>query len=273
MLKKLQERAASLARHAFLRSRRLRDLAGFLPGRHAAEGKPDLGHLRFFKEEEACGPIQREEALLLFALVRVLRPRVVVEFGLHRGHSSLNFVLALPPGGELHSYDITESAAQIASRLFGGVAGFHYHHKSQESFSTEDVGGKEIDFVLLDAAHDLSLNVATFEKLRPSLAPRAILAIHDTGTWGRAHMRPEHLAWAADRPDGWLSAEEYVPWNEERRFVNWLLDAHPELSQLHLHSDRTLRHGLTLLQAGGRLAEIGAAAGAGRHGAPPPLPL
>ncbi len=254
MLGKLHKHASFLARRAFLRSRWLRDLVGFLPGRRAAELRPDLGHLRFFKEEDACGPIQRDEALLLFALVRVLRPRVVVEFGFHRGHSALNFLLALPPDGEIHSYDVTESAEQVASRLFAGTAKFHYHHKSQESFTLADVGGKEIDLVFFDAAHDLSLNVATFEKLRPCLAPRAVLAVHDTGTWRRTHMRHEHLAWAADRPHGWLSAEEYAPWDEERRFVNWLRDTHSELSQLHLHSDRTLRHGLTLLQASGRLA-------------------
>lgn len=254
MLNKLRAQTSFWARRVFLRSRWLRDLAGLLPGLAAAEHRPDLGHLRFFKEEAACGPIQQEEALLLFALVRVLRPRVVVEFGFHRGHSALNFLLALPPDGELHSYDISEGAAQMASQLFAGAARFHYHHKPQESFLPADVGGREIDLVLLDAAHDLDLNVATFEKLRPCLAPRAILAVHDTGTWWRAHMRHEHLAWAADRPHGWLSAEEYAPWDEERRFVNWLRETHPDLSQLHLHSYRALRHGLTLLQASGRLA-------------------
>lgn len=256
MLKPLQEQASYLARRAFLRWRWLRDLAGLLPGRLAAERRPDLGHLRFFKEEEACGPIQRDEALLFFALVRVLRPRVVVELGFHRGHSALNFLLALPPDGELHSYDVSESAAKIASRLFGGAARFHYHHKSQESFTPADVSGKEIDLVLFDAAHDLALNVATFEKLRACLAPGAVLAVHDTGTWRRACMRPEHLAWATERPSGWLSTDDYIPWNDERRFVNWLRDNHPELAQLHLHSDRTLRHGLTLLQASGRLATV-----------------
>jgi predicted O-methyltransferase YrrM len=256
MHNKLREQASFLAGRAFLRLRWLRNLSGLLPGRLGTEHQPDVHHLRFFKEEAACGPIQQEEALLFFALVRVLRPRVVVELGFHRGHSALNFLLALPPDGELHSYDVTESAAKIASRLFGGAARFHYHHKSQESFTPEDVGGKEIDLVLFDAAHDLPLNVATFEKLRACLAPGAVLAVHDTGTWRRACMRQEHLAWAAERPSGWLSAEEYVPWDEERRFVNWLRDTHPELSQLHLHSDRTLRHGLTLMQASGRLATV-----------------
>jgi predicted O-methyltransferase YrrM len=260
MLGKLQAQTSLWARRAFLRSRRLRDLAALLPGKPAAERRPDLGHLRFFKEGDACGPIQREEALLLFALVRVVRPRVVVEFGFHRGHSALNFLLALPPDGEIHSYDVAESAAQIASQLFAGAAAFHFHHKPQQSFLPADVGGREIDFVLLDAAHDFDLNVATLERLRPCLAPDAILAVHDTGTWRRTHMRREHLAWAADRPQGWLSADEYAPWDEERRFVNWLRETHPELSQLHLHSGRALRHGLTLLQASGRLATAPAAA-------------
>ncbi|MFY9821164.1 MAG: class I SAM-dependent methyltransferase [Thermoanaerobaculia bacterium] len=251
-LRQLRQQASFLAGRAFLRWRWLRRLAGLFPGRTA----PQLSHLRFFKEEAACGPIQRDEALLLFALVRVLRPRVVVELGFHRGHSALNFLLALPPDAELHSYDITESAAQIASQLFGGTPKLHYHHKSQESFTPADVGGKEIDLVLFDAAHDLALNVATFEKMRACLAPRAVVAVHDTGTWRRACMGPEHLAWAAERPAGWLSAEDYAPWDEERRFVNWLRDTHPELAQLHLHSDRTLRHGLTLLQASGRLATV-----------------
>ena len=255
MLEKLREQVSFSARRAFLRWRWLRDLAGLLT---TASGRPpDTAHLRFFREETACGPIQREEALLLFALVRVLRPRVVVEFGFHRGHSALNFLLALPPGGELHSYDVAESSARLASRLFAGVPGFHYHHKSQEAFAPADVAGLPVDLALFDAAHDLELNIATLEKLRPNLAPNAVLAVHDTGSWRREHMRPAHLAWSAERSGSWLSDQEYLPWSEERRFVNWLRDNRPEFAQLHLHSERALRHGLTLLQASGRLATPG----------------
>jgi hypothetical protein len=34
----------------------------------------------------------------------------------------------------------------------------------------------------------------------------------------------------------------------ERAFMNWLLDEHPEFSQVHLHSQRTVRCGITVLQ-------------------------
>lgn len=46
-----------------------------------------LLNLGFYREESAFGPLQREEALLLAAVVRVLRPRTIVEFGFSRGHS------------------------------------------------------------------------------------------------------------------------------------------------------------------------------------------
>jgi hypothetical protein len=35
---------------------------------------------------------------------------------------------------------------------------------------------------------------------------------------------------------------------DERAFVNWLLDEHPEFSQVHFHSRRTTRCGITVLQ-------------------------
>jgi predicted O-methyltransferase YrrM len=249
----IRERLALPARRAFLGSRFLRAAAGLVSGLRSPQRRLDLAHLRFFHEETALGPIQREEALLLFALVRVLRPRVVVEFGFHRGHSALNFLLALPPGGRLYSYDVSDGAAAIARRLFASFPAFRYLHKSQAEFAAADVEGAEIDLVLFDAAHDLALNLETFARIYPRLAPGAIIAVHDTGTWARAHMRPEHHSWAAERPGGWLSEEEYQPWEEERRFVNTLRENCPELAQLHLHSARTLRHGLTLLQAAGAL--------------------
>jgi hypothetical protein len=40
-----------------------------------------LAHIADFAEENALGPIQRDEALLLLAMVCVLRPKTIVEFG------------------------------------------------------------------------------------------------------------------------------------------------------------------------------------------------
>ncbi|HRC86907.1 MAG TPA: class I SAM-dependent methyltransferase [Thermoanaerobaculia bacterium] len=235
-------------RRLFFRSDRTRALAGWLNGWLHPERRLALGHLAFFHEEEALGPIQREEALLLFALVRVLRPALVVELGFHRGHSALNFVAALDPGARLVSFDIAESARELAEGYLGGLPGFRYIHKSQTDLSASDFDGQKIDLVLLDAAHDVELNQRAYRALEPCLAPGAVIAVHDTGVWQRSTMRPSHHERARERPAGWFDAEQYQPWPEERQFVNWLRQAHPELAQLHLHSERTVRHGLTLLQ-------------------------
>jgi predicted O-methyltransferase YrrM len=50
--------------------------------------KYSLSHLRTF-EEYPAGPIQRDEALLLYALVKTVDPKTIVEFGFLAGHSAL----------------------------------------------------------------------------------------------------------------------------------------------------------------------------------------
>jgi hypothetical protein len=62
-----------------------------------------------------------------------------------------------------------------------------------------------------------------------------------------------HLVGAGSGPDRVtpghrLVGGEYEGQPDERAFVNWLLEQHSEFSQIHLHSVRTIRCGLTLLQ-------------------------
>ena len=84
----------------------------------------------------------------------------------------------------------------------------------------------------------------------PLLAPNAILAVHDTGTVPR-HLVPSRNSWFGNTT-GWIDDEcEVMP--GERAFVNWLLDEHPEFSQVHFHSRHTLRCGITILQRSARL--------------------
>jgi hypothetical protein len=112
------------------------------------------------------------------------------------------------------------------------------------------VDGRTADFVFIDAAHELSLNQATFERLLPLLAPDAIVAIHDTGAIPRRFIEPDHFTQSI--PQRWVNDEvEHQP--DERAFVNWILATHPEFAQIHLHSHHTLRWGLTLVQRGGPL--------------------
>jgi predicted O-methyltransferase YrrM len=211
----------------------------------------DLSHLALVPEETALGPLQRAEALTLHALVRTVHPAVIVEFGFFVGDSALNFLQALPPTSQVHSFDISKEAAAIARGF--PHPNFTFHRKSQDQITAADVGYELIDFVFVDASHDVDLNRATFERLEGLLAEDAIIVVHDTGTWPEHLIAGPHAKWAARRPEGWLSADEFVNEPDEREFVNWLRDVHPEFAQIHLHSTRVIRHGLTILQRSQRL--------------------
>ena len=98
-------------------------------------------------------------------------------------------------------------------------------------------------------AHDLTLNQAAFENLLPLMAKDAILAVHDTGTIHRTAVPGE---WNVD-PGAPFAGGGFEHQAAERAFVNWTLDTHPEFAQVHIHSRRAIRHGITLLQRGGPL--------------------
>jgi predicted O-methyltransferase YrrM len=237
-------------RRAFYRSRSLRELVATARWPKLRRELPDLAHLSLL-EETVDGPVQRDEALFLHGLVRVVRPRTIVEIGFFRGHSAFNFLRALDPDGRLYSFDIDPACAERARELFGHDPRFTLRTRSQTELTSDDIDGRPADFVFLDASHDLSLNQATFERLLSLMTPDAILAIHDTGTVPRELFPTWH--WLLDSQEDWVG-DEYEGQPGERAFVNWLLDRHPEFSQIHFHSRRTIRCGITLVQRSAPLA-------------------
>jgi predicted O-methyltransferase YrrM len=229
----------SATRWPHLRSQTLTDALG-----SEESAAPDISHLTIFSEV-ANGPVQREEALFLYSLLRVVRPRTVVEIGFLSGRSALNFLCGLDADARLYSFDLDENCAATARDLFEQDPRFTFRVRSQTELSTDDIDDREADFVFLDASHELDLNRETFRRLLPLMAPNAILAVHDTGTVPRRFVVPGHY-WLASE-SGWIDDErEVMP--DERAFLNWLLDEHPEFSQIHFHSERTVRCGITLLQ-------------------------
>jgi predicted O-methyltransferase YrrM len=243
-----RDRLLATARATYHRRRGVRELAAVAKRlRGGTRDLPDLAHLAFYEEGPMQGPLQRDEALFLHALVRVLRPRTVVELGFFRGHSAFNFLCALDPDARLYSFDVDPDCAQTARERFGHDPRLIFRVRSQDALTTDDLDGRPADLVFIDAAHDLALNETTFERLVELLAPEAIVAIHDTGTVPRELLGIPDGHWLLDVPRVWVDDEfEHQP--GERAFVNRLLERHPEFAQVHLHSRRTIRAGLTVLQ-------------------------
>lgn len=220
-------------------------------------GRPNISHLAPFREEDAVGPVQRDEAVLLYGAVRAIRPKTVVEIGFLVGDSAFNFLRAMDDDAKLYSFDISPKAQELARELFSHDRRFRFGLLSQDEITERDIDGRNIDMLFLDASHDLALNQRTFEAIESLLAPRALVAIHDTGAWGEDAISspaagPLPAGWVADEGGRWVDGG-YAHQPEEREFVNWIAETRPQFSQIHFHCTSTLRHGLTMLQAGGAL--------------------
>ncbi len=238
----------SLIRQWFYRSAVFQTLVGcasILIGRTKGMG---ISHLLSYRENDAIGPLQRDEAIALFGIIRSLRPKVVVEFGFFHGHSAFNFLRSLPEDGRLYSYDIDPDSIRRAQREFTFDRRFTFIGKSQTDFDPADIGHQKIDFAFFDAAHELDLNQETFARIAPHLAPEGMIAVHDTGLWHRDHFAPIHQQFEREMPGEWLTEKLYAHQPGERRFIDWILSQNPGFSAIHFHSTGTLRHGFSLLQ-------------------------
>jgi len=148
----------------------------------------DVSHLAAYAETDALGPLQRDEALLLYGAIRALRPQTVVEIGFYRGRSAFNFLRALDHDARLYAFDIDPQSETLASELFGHDERLRFALRSQDSITASDIDNRPVEFLFIDASHELGLNRRTFEAFEPLLAQRAIVAVHDTGTWPRQHL-------------------------------------------------------------------------------------
>lgn len=238
----------SLTRQLFYRSGIFQNVVGFfsiLSGRTKGMG---ISHLASYKENNAIGPLQRDEAIALFGIIRSLRPKVVVEFGFFHGHSAFNFLQALPADSQLFSYDIDPESIKRANSEFRFDRRLTFIGKSQTAFDVSDIRHQKIDFIFFDAAHELDLNQETFHKVAAHLAPEGMIAVHDTGLWPREHFASIHHQFEREMPGEWVTEDLYAHQPGERQFIDWILSENPDFSAIHFHSTGTLRHGFSLLQ-------------------------
>jgi len=180
-------------------------------------------------ERQNLGPLLNEDSKFLQSIIQMTTPKVVVEFGHLWGDSAKAMLKVMEKDAVLHSYDNTKDAQIPDNR-------FIFHKQSQEEVNLTD-----IDFVFLDASHYLDLNQKTFLKLKDNMTPKGIIAVHDTGTWVGGNV------FDAERGHEGKNGE-WVHCPEELEFMNWIKQEHPEWQQIHFHSSRKVRHGITLLQ-------------------------
>lgn len=136
----------------------------------------NLHHLNQPEEQNIPGPIQDDEALLLFALIRVTRLKRILELGSFPGYSARNFLAALNGEGNVYSVDwgvdgVTPKLADNHTVIV----------KNAGDLTPEDLDNKPIDLVFFDC-HAYEASLCAYQNLKRVgiITDKTILVFHDT---------------------------------------------------------------------------------------------
>lgn len=136
-------------------------------------GNYDLSHLTQDDSQNVCGPIQDDEALFLYSIIRGSRLSSILEIGGLQGYSSHNFLKALSYGeGVLYTCDVNP------------VPKLAENHKiiikNAVHLVASDVDNKKLDMVFFDC-HDM-VQMTVYQRLveESLIDENTILALHDT---------------------------------------------------------------------------------------------
>lgn len=188
------------------------------------------------------GSVQKDEGIFLYSLVKVIRPKTIVEFGFGHGYSAKCFLAALNGKENLYSFDPNPKSGKKLIKIKS--SNFHFVHKNGENFLPTDIDNRKIDLLFIDAGHNFFSNINILKAVILSLSKNAIIAIHDTGLFNEDYKK---IPWRT-KAGFFVSKKGYAHQPHERAFVNWIKTKYPNFQVIHLHTMNVGRMGLTLLQ-------------------------
>ena len=196
----------------------------------------DLTHLTQNENQQVSGPIQDDEALFLYSIIRGCRLERILEIGGLNGYSARNFLKALTytKNGILYTCDIKP------------VRVFAKNHKviikNALHLTKDDLDKKPLDLVFFDC-HDM-IQMDVYKKLvsKKIINDTTILALHDTNL----HYPPfQHCGKYIKKENG------YAHQPVERDMVNLFKNLGYDI--FSIYTDKTkhsinfpVRHGITV---------------------------
>jgi hypothetical protein len=209
---------------------------------------------RFPDHEVVIGPLQRSEALFMYSTILVLRPKRIVELGFYKGDSCCALAAAAKEMNRLtkdpknhatvESYDIKVNVDDVRfiQEKYPGT-----RIEVMDQRDIHKIEGPEIDFLFIDAAHNLQINQDTWRNIESKLSLNAVVMVHDTGLWVNEH-RPSNIG--RQGCDGVIRGAITGCFHQpdEVEFVKWIVNMYPLWIKMDFMSVNTFRHGFTLLQ-------------------------
>jgi predicted O-methyltransferase YrrM len=139
--------------------------------------KYNLSHLNQ-NSTIVLGPIQDDEALFVYGLIKIIRPKTVIECGMGHGYSTINILQAIDKDSLLFTFDV--EILNKNSSAFNDER-FKLIQKSQGNFQHSDIDYRTVDFIHLDNGHYFDVNIKFWNKVIKVMSENAIMVIHDTG--------------------------------------------------------------------------------------------
>jgi hypothetical protein len=194
----------------------------------------DLKHLTQNSDQCVLGPIQDDEALALYAIIKVMRIKKVVEIGAQTGYSASNFLAAVEGDGVVLSVDINP-IRKISENHITVV-------KDVAAIQPEEIPF-EIELLFYDC-HNINAQLHFHDKMLQAnkITKKTTIVLHDT------NLHPTKITNNSYQlADGWCHQPD------ERRMVNLLVDQGWHALCLHTKADShgkdmPFRHGLTIMQ-------------------------
>lgn len=195
----------------------------------------DFSHLNQLPDQRVLGPIQDDEALLLYGLIRCTRISRILEVGGLEGYSAKNFLAAMAEGEENIVYTVDIRETPRISKSHKVLV------KGADSVGPQDLDWLPIDLVFFDC-HCLNSQLALFHKLVLSgiIVDDTTLVLHDT------NLHPgKFIDGAYETEEGWVHVAC------ERQMVNIFHELGYDCislgTKMAIHDESLpFRHGITL---------------------------
>jgi predicted O-methyltransferase YrrM len=195
----------------------------------------NLSHLTQKEDQNVSGPIQDDEALFLYSIIKGMRLNRILEIGGLSGYSAKNFLAAMDKvDGVLYTVDINP------------VPKLQNNHivitKNAFNLTSDDVHSKPIDLIFFDCHDMVQMDIYHKFVKEGIINDSTILSLHDTNL----HYAPyQHCGKFVEKENG------YAHQPVERKMTNLFKELGYDIFNLHTTQDKhnkdfPVRHGLTV---------------------------
>lgn len=202
----------------------------------------DLRHLDQPSHQAVLGPIQDDEALFLYSIIRGSRLKYILEIGGLLGYSARNFLAAIQPvNGSVYTVDINYVKPVGENHIT--------INKNALYLTPSDVDGKQMDMVFFDCHDMIQIDIFHHFVKEGVISDSTILALHDTNL----HYKFEGFDPTKLKKNETYVASEggYVHQHVEREMVNIFKSLGYDCFCLHTDQSKhnmslPFRHGITI---------------------------